>query len=350
MDFVNRTPLVARLEIGAETASGRRAGLLAAKATFAWDGAGRARLDGQSPLPLFGEDQETELGLLPRDDMPRNDLAFEVCLLGKAHAPGGLPAKEVRVALTVGSVRRELDVIGPRFWVGAGPHAVPSEPEPFTTMPLVYARAFGGSVDILVDQDSPMLVEHPDNPGGVGFDPAPQAAELDRLLSCPPGYPRFPRERALPNVERPDQRIRSYADSPEPEVWAAVPLASRIHGMRCFQQVGEGTEARAELLPGHLHRAHPAWVLERAPDAGSPMVLEHLTPQATLAIAFPSLAVHFDYVLGEREGTRRLWPSALVLLPEERRFTVLYRLAFEVEAPQGQVRSGRLRVEEGARG
>lgn len=348
MELVSSTPLAAHLNIGRTLPNGLRAGLLLAKATFTFDERGRLRLDDQGPLPLFDADKETALGLIPRDNMPRNDPAFEVCLLGKAHAPFGKPVPHVRVTLSVGDTTRSLDVHGNRFWVGQGPSAVLSAPEPFTEMPLTYSRAFGGTADIQIDVDSPVEVSYPQNPEGVGFDPAPVADMLHKELNCPTGFPRFPLERAVPNIEAADSPLRHWSDAPSPELWSAVPLSSTIHDQRCFRVEGEGNRARAVRVPGHLHRAHPAWVLPHAPAPGTTIQLHNLSRSASLELRFPKLEVHFDYVLGDREGSRQLKPRSIVLLPEEQRLTILYALPFEVEAPNGRDRSGRLRIKESA--
>ena len=346
MRFTNTTPLAAHLSIGRELPNGLRAGLVLAKATFTFDERGRLRLDDQDPMPLFDADKETPLGLLPRDNMPRNDAAFEVFLLGKAHAPFGKPVPHVRVGLTVGDTKRELDVYGNRFWVGTGPGAVLSAPEPFLEMPLTYSRAFGGTADIEVDADSPIEVTHPDNPEGVGFDLEPIAASLHAELNCPAGFPRYARERAVPNIEAVGSPLKHWSDTPEPELWSAVPLGSAIHNRRSYRVEGEGATARAHLAPGHLHRAHPAWVLPCAPAGDTVMKLESLTPGAVVALRLPQLGVHLDYVLAARSGSRPLTRRALVLLPEEKRMTLLYALPFEVAPPTGADRAACLRITE----
>jgi hypothetical protein len=346
MQLTNTTPLATQLSIGRSLPNGLRAGLLLAKATFSFDEQGRTRLDDQDPLPLLTADKPTPLGLLPRDNMPRNDAAFEIFLLGKAHAPFGRPVQHLRVGLAVGTTKRELDVYGDRFWVGHGPSAVLSSPAPFTEMPLTYSRAFGGTADI--DDDSPIEVCHPSNPEGVGFDVEPIANRLHRELNCPAGYPRFPVVRAVPNVESVEAPLRTWADVPVPELWSAVPLASAIHNESCYRVEGEGAAARAIRSPGQLHRAHPAWVLPSAPSRGTRIQLHNLTRAGALELRFPSLEVHFDYLLAERAGSRPLAPRALVLLPEEQRIALLYALAFEVDPPSGQDRSARLRIMEKA--
>jgi len=347
MLFTNTTPLSARLSIGRGLPDGLRPGLLLAKATFSFDERGRARLDDQDPLPLLDADTATPLGLLPRDNLPRNDPAFEVFLLGKAHAPFGRPVPHVRVALAVADCRRELDVYGDRFWLGRGADAALSAPAPFLEMPLTYSRAFGGTADIEIDVDSPVEVHYPENPDGVGFDLEPIADGLHRDLNCPAGFPRFTLERGVPNIESADSPLRRWSDNPQPEVWCAVPLSGAIHNRRSYLLDPDGgVNARAKPQIGQFYRAHPGWVLPEAPGKGAPIVLHNLTKNPSLELRFPNLDVYFDYALGPRDGSRALGPRAIILLPEQQKFAVLFALTFVVDPPTGAERSGRLRIKE----
>jgi hypothetical protein len=54
-----------------------------------------------------------------------------------------------------------------------------------------------------------------------------------------------------------------------------------------------------------------------------------------------------DYVLGGRSGTRELVPQLLMLLPEARRFYLVYRASFTMEVQPEIERAFRLRLAEG---
>jgi hypothetical protein len=133
MNLENKTPLPARLVVSNPEDTPHRFAMIAAKATFRFDLEGRVEIEGEDPLPIFEKDEETELGLLPRDDMPQPNTAFDVILLGAAHAPNGNPVQQMTVALGVGDERRELAVFGDRRWIdracrspGSAPTAEPS--------------------------------------------------------------------------------------------------------------------------------------------------------------------------------------------------------------------------------
>lgn len=65
----------------------------------------------------------------------------EFLVTGRAYAPGGRPARAVRVTARLGERTKQLLVAGDRHWE---PGSGATEPAPFTEMPLDWSRAFGG--------------------------------------------------------------------------------------------------------------------------------------------------------------------------------------------------------------
>jgi hypothetical protein len=368
MKLENKTPIPADLTIAEAPHLNSRIGLLTAKATFTFDAAGRVELDSQTQFPLLSNDVPTPLGPLPSDNRARRGEKFEVMLLGMAHPPR--PAASVLVALTVGSERRQLLVVGDRVWLGDDSRsAFISQTSPFESMPLVYERAFGGTAAVEIDATSVLDISHPINPKGRGFDPNPQAHGLAQLLGVPPGFPRLPPgPRALPNIENPRAPIVRWQDAPDPVGWAPAPLDSGIafleiikaRSARVAQMQQEGSyspekfqeeeAARAEReddVDLWIYRAHPDWVIS-LPPAGALVRLEHLIAGVPVVeLRLPQLNLVADYTLYGRLGQRPLRPQALVLLPQEQRFYLVYRFAFNFEPGPAHERSFRLRSEVG---
>ncbi len=120
----------------------------------------------------------------------------DVTLSGHAHA-SGKPATVVRVNLRFGGgaaptgFDRAIAVLGERSWKRSGSSFVPGDPAPFTSMPVVWERAFGGP-------------QHGPNPVGVGH--------------AAPGAPPAP----LPNLEDPRKPIMAPTDVPAPACFGPV--------------------------------------------------------------------------------------------------------------------------------
>jgi hypothetical protein len=230
MRLVNATAVPARLMTGSLLGAIHRVGMLVAKATFR-TGPRSVELDTQDPWPILDDDRATDLGLVPRDDLPRRDDAFEVVVLGAAYAPGGGPVGRTTGAVAVGDERRELSVFGDRVWENSGGPRI-GAPVPFTRMPLTHERAFGGTAEVEIDREAFVQAMDARNRHGRGFDPVPAARSLAEQLKAPEGYPRYDETRPLPNIEDPAALIQRPDDAPEPVFWGAVPVDTGIQAAR----------------------------------------------------------------------------------------------------------------------
>lgn len=350
MDLVNQTTVPAQLLVAQMPDEGCRGGLLVAKATFDYS-AGLPRLASADPLGLLAEPALLgDVGELPDDLVPREDPAFEVFLLGACYAPGGRPAREATVSLSLGTVARRLLVSGDREWVGQGSSATIGPPAEFTRMPLTYERAFGGSAEIHIDPHSTYPVFEPLNARGRGFDADDYLAGCAASFECPPGFPRLEsRPRALPNLEDPEHRIRAWADHPPPACWATIPRDVGF-GVRAIEarlaRYGQNP-TRAQQAQAAYFRAHPDWTFDAPPATRTELRLEGARAAGPTAFALPALRVLADYEIGSRVGVLELRPQALVLLPEQQRFCLVYRSLFRFDAAPGAARSFRVRLAEG---
>lgn len=122
-------------------------------------------------------------GAMIDEGMPK--VRGEVLMSGKAFPAGGLARPGVAVRLQLGTVDKRLYVVGDRRWVGGKP----TEPVPFSSMPVTWERAFGGP-------------SYPPNPHGRGHAPI---RSTDRRAEHP-----------LPNVEDPRHPVASPNDEPAP--------------------------------------------------------------------------------------------------------------------------------------
>ncbi len=107
----------------------------------------RAALVADEQVPVVTDASYDELGCLADDmDVVITKRGTDFVVKATAHAPGGRPVTEVDAAVTVAGVyRHRVRVIGDRTCQWRDGRLVFSEPEPFTTMPLTYDRAYGGS-------------------------------------------------------------------------------------------------------------------------------------------------------------------------------------------------------------
>jgi uncharacterized protein YjbI with pentapeptide repeats len=143
-------------------------------------------------------------GDIPISDDDRSEIKYEsdfahykpradLLLVGKCHPPGGQPAAYCPVTFRVGNQERTIYAFGDRLWDSASSRM--PDPAPFTEMDLTWERAFGGAGFAA-------------NPAGRGLG----SRDNDEVAPA----------RALPNLEDPNQRISSIADTPIPAGFGPV--------------------------------------------------------------------------------------------------------------------------------
>lgn len=163
------------------------------KASFVLTSDAQAPLSDEPALPVgdvFADD-ELDGALVHASDFAVLKTRVDLLVEGHAYAPEGKPttAMQVAVRLRGEKVRYErlLVVFGDRTWGRQMVALAPTDPAPFTAIPLSWERAFGGA-------------GHRDNPAGVGF----------RGARAKDGAPR------LPNFEIPSKLIKGPDDAPQP--------------------------------------------------------------------------------------------------------------------------------------
>jgi len=113
----------------------------------------------------------------------------DVVVVGAAYAPLGRAVPEVVVSLRIADIYKPLHVVGDR----SAATQLLNGPLPFTRMPIVYERAFGGTVNGDV---------FPENPVGVGYR---RAVSRDPTVTT-----------ELPNIGYPAQPSNGRRDHPLP--------------------------------------------------------------------------------------------------------------------------------------
>jgi uncharacterized protein YjbI with pentapeptide repeats len=154
-------------------------------------------LVGLEPEPKLYSEQDLwriaseEIGTGGVLDLGLPKLVPEWLLSGYGHTAHQAEKTTCAVQARIGGMEKSLIVSGDRYWLDGRA----TEPQAFDRMPLDWTRAFGG----------PGI---PENPLGTG-------AEEEQVNGV--------RTRRLPNVEAPDQRMRSPRDVVRPSGFGAIP-------------------------------------------------------------------------------------------------------------------------------
>lgn len=284
-------------------------------------GGALALLDEQPPVAMSGElyfpDAERSSYRYEPEIAPLK-LATDVAVIAEAHAPGR-PAAVVDVGVQVGPLVKHARVFGDRYWLprGLGEHQL-SSPQPFSTMPLCYERAFGGTVALA----SGGIEHEARNPVGCGLDVG--GSEPIRA----------------PNIEDPRAPISSVRDRP-------VPVGFGFTSPDWQPRVGlAGTydatwdAERKPLLPrdfdlGFYSAASPGLVTPGYLRGDEHVATFNLSPEGRLdfdlpGIAPPGLRLR---LAGQPDAEPALALDTLILDLVARRLSLLWRV--RVALPRG---------------
>ena len=300
----NRTPFEAATHVQLDD-DGQEVLVLMISASF--EDAGRdGRLDvAQEQMPVCFADEPFGDPALSSNryeaDVAPLKPATEVIVIGSAHAPNGAPARSVDVAVAAGPVRKALTVTGDRLRAAGGE----SPPQPFRTMPLMWERAFGGTLpggncDVR-------------NPVGIGWkgarsaDPAARSELPNITYRGDTGAE--PRPAGFGHVGRGWQPRLALAGTYD-QAWldAQWPLPPLDFDPR--HHLSAPADQRAERLP-----------------AGTPVTLVNMTPSGRWSFRLPALRAPLRLIHDDRVESLALDPDTVVLEPERGRVTLKARHA-----------------------
>jgi hypothetical protein len=275
--------------------------------------------DEQVPVfaaPQHHDDPKSSSVRYPSDvGLPKR--ATDVLVVGHAWGPNGRPTTRTDVSVTVGPVQRDAAVFGDRVWQGNGVSYAMSHPEPFSRMPLVWERAFGG-----VDHVDEAEVFDPRNPVGTGYrhakgvdpiDGAPVANVEDRgtLISSPHQSPPPAGFGAIGEHWLPRRRYGGTYDA----AWQAnrAPYLPDDFDERFLQVAPEGL-----IAPGHL-------------VGGEPVELIGMSPEGVLRFVLPTVALDVAFVLDGSPQPAPVTLDTVILEPDAPRFSLVWRAALQCD-------------------
>ena len=305
--IANQTPFAADRAFVRDR-DGSEVWLTILRASFQVEEDGSTRpADEQSPVclaPEHFEDPATS-SLRQESDLALRKTATDIVLIGQAWAPHGEPAPEVPVSMELGSLRKDLRVVGDRVWEKKRLGGLrPSQPELFSNLPIRYERAFGG-----VPRAGSTRSPFQENPIGSGLD-----AEA--------GDPVW-------NIEHPDQPAAVARGDSRAAGFGAVAghwLPRAAHA-GTYDTAWE--ETRQPLLPVDFDEAYwqCAPLDQRAPGflrGGERVRLVNLTPEGELEFELPRLRFGFRTAIADRDVDHRAELHTVILEPDERRVTLVW--------------------------
>jgi hypothetical protein len=316
MNLVNLTPFPAGVTLATDK-DGQEHVLAVAKGTFSIGPDGRATRAAQ-PQPLVYADQfygEPGLSSIRYEvDFALRKPRADVLLTGSAVPPGGFPAEVSEVTLSFGPIQKTVRVFGERIWKPRllGGYTI-STPVPFSKMPLVYERAFGGGDTSHPDEKKHAFEEH--NLVGRGFH-----ARLHEGIAGS----------FLPNLENPARLMGGPLDRPEPIGFGVLGRNWRPRRTFAGTYDDKWKEERFPFLPcdfdDRYFQGAPQDQTCPPPTGGQRGTVSGVTLEGHWPFEVPSVRVPVKIV--SRGGREEDVPSVidtLILEPDLRRIVVVWR-------------------------
>lgn len=331
----NNTPFAAE-RCWVRDTSGAEVWLVVVKGSFLIKPDGAQLLDPQqtevSRVPEFAGEPGLS-SILCDSDFVHTKSRTDVLLHGHAYSPQGSPTTSVDVRLKLAGIDKTLRVVGDRAiergLLGMGVEL--SRPQPFTRMPIMYERSFGGTDQH--DEDPKLHGWEPRNPVGVGF-----ALDKVHVIGTP-----------APNIEDPQ---RPYGDWRRGQPAGFGPIARhwapRVGLAGTYDEAWE--KARSPLLPSDFDEAfyQCAPQDQQVPGflkGGENVELHNLTPEGLLTFDLPRATLGLTTrFYGGTQAVHRADLHTLIIQPDERRFQMVWHSSLACHQKVNKLRVTEIRM------
>jgi hypothetical protein len=256
--------------------------------------------------------------------------ATDIVVVGTGHAPREKPASTFGVSLTVGKVKRKVQVFGGREWKGAVSLG-PSSPAPAVTVPLVWERAYGGKHE---REDGTLLAEER-NPVGCGFAGKRTSSEM--------------RGQPVPNLEDPQDLIGGLSDRPAPVGFGFVSPGWLPRRKYAGTYGAAWQETRAPYLPDDfdprfLQAAPPELIYPGRVRGGEPVELVNLGVGERRTFALPACELDVSLRIAGRTEPLRMELETVLLEPDASQLSLTWRGGAPVDKEQLRLELAQIRL------
>jgi hypothetical protein len=312
----NRTPFAA--ERGwVRDRDGAEIWIVAVKGTFDIKPDGAAPVADQQPpvtiAPELTNPKKPVTSSLRYDtDLVRTKLTTDIVLHGHACAPNGMPVTSCDVGFRIGDLTKRLHVTGDRYWIDGSPSA----PAPFTRMPLVYERAYGGYDKASLQTNTPQWEAR--NPAGTGYARSAASANGQKL----------------PNIEYSDHLVSRAGQRSPPAGFGPIPPHWPPRAAYAGTYDDAWQASRFPLLPLDFDDRHYQCVPrdQQTPRfllGGEQVAVLNMSPHAMMTFTLPRIFLGFEtfFTTGERRLHEPPKLHTVIIEPDFPRVSLVWHTA-----------------------
>lgn len=247
-------------------------------------------------------------------DFHTGKAATDIIMLGAACAKDGKAVRGLDVTLEVGKRRKAVRVFGDRQWH----QGEITPPQAFHSMPLVYERAYGGQHV----EEGRVISAEVRNPVGLGYLGERKESVLDGT--------------ALPNLEDPQQLIRSPKDTPAPTCFAFV--APNWHPRTNYAGTYDDTWRlqRAPFLPEDFNKrflncAHQDLIYPGFIQGGESVSISNMHPQGEIHCQLPTVSLACRVDVNNEAKQIAFNMETLTIEPNQKLFSMSWKAAYRCD-------------------
>ena len=234
----------------------------------------------------------------------------DIIVTGHACAPEGQQVKQLDTNISVGKINKTIRVFGDREWQNGNI----STPKPFSTMPLVYEKAFGGLHEVNGEILSAELL----NPVGTGFAGKRKEKEMNGV--------------SLPNLENPSQLIQKTTDRPGPSCFSFIAPSwqPRVNYAGTYDEAWQ--KNRAPYLPDDFEKrffnmAHPDLIYPGFLQGGEPIHIAGMHPKGDLQFSVPQVKLATKVAVKNRVENPQFDLETLLIEPNQLQLSMVWKAA-----------------------
>ncbi len=236
----------------------------------------------------------------------------DIVMLGDAFAPDGKEVQQLDVSLTLGQVHKTVRVFGDRHWQNGRISA----PQPFSSMAMVYEKAYGGAC--VVDGETVTVEER--NPIGCGYAGQHTTEEMNG--------------RALPNLEDPNDLIRDLKQQPLPACFGVIAPHWRPRSAYAGTYDDAWKTGRMPYLPEDFDRrffnmAHPELVYPGFLQGGEPVAITNMHIGGPLHFQVPRVKLSANVLIAGNSVQLPFNLETVIIEPNKLKLGMVWRAAIQ---------------------
>lgn len=248
-------------------------------------------------------------------DLSLEKPAIDIVLAGHVWAPNQRPVQVMDVSLTVGPIQKIARVFGDRVWRYTGVGFEPTAPAPFTMMPVLWERSYGGR-----DRIAQGETQDARNPVGTGFR-VPEGEPVEGVR--------------LPNFESPNEPIASWNQHPRPIGFGAIDAYWEPRRSYAGTYDERWQQSRAPYLPvdfdSRFLQVAPLDMIAATLDGGQWVDLRGFTPSGLLQFQIPTMRPRIVYRVDDAEVEKPAVLDTVILEPDNAQFQLVWRAALRCD-------------------